>query len=226
MWISRVHPQDREGRKPHSSQLATHNPCTRTSTESSVPTPARYAGCAPGVAFFTTPQERQCAAGGWSLTIRIAKRLRLSYGMRTSARTYSWQPWHMSCAIPWLRSEMPPRCQSLICTEMSQWAQTVIQRQVKHMAWLLDDLLDVARITQGKLELKKQRITLNMVVDSAIEASRPLLDSKSHQFTVTLPAEHVYLDADPVRLSWRPGKPAHECRQVHRCGWKNQSGWA
>jgi CheY-like chemotaxis protein len=85
--------------------------------------------------------------------------------------------------------------------EKLQWAQSVINRQVKHMAWLLDDLLDLARITQGKLELKNQRITLNSVVDSAIEASRPLLDSKSHQFTVTLPAEHIYLDADPVRLS-------------------------
>ena len=58
------------------------------------------------------------------------------------------------------------------------WAQNVIQRQVKHMAWLLDDLLDVARITQGKLELKKQPITLNSVVDSAVEAARPLIDAK------------------------------------------------
>ena len=82
-----------------------------------------------------------------------------------------------------------------------QWAQTVIQRQVKHMAWLLDDLLDIARITQGKLELKKQRITLSSVLDSAVEASRPLLDSKKHQFTVSLPSEPVMLDADALRLS-------------------------
>jgi CheY-like chemotaxis protein/two-component sensor histidine kinase len=66
---------------------------------------------------------------------------------------------------------------------------------------LLDDLLDVARITQGKLDLKKQRITLNSVVDSAVEAVRPLLDSKSHQFKVTLPLEPVALDVDPLRLS-------------------------
>ncbi len=86
-------------------------------------------------------------------------------------------------------------------SEQLQWAQSVIQRQVKHMAWLLDDLLDVARITQGKLELKKQPITLNSVVDSAVEAARPLLDRKSHQFTVTLPAETLTLNADPLRLS-------------------------
>jgi signal transduction histidine kinase len=82
-----------------------------------------------------------------------------------------------------------------------QWAQTVIQRQVKHMAWLLDDLLDIARITQGKLELKKQRITLSSVLDSAVEASRPLIDSKQHQFTVSLPSEPVMLNADALRLS-------------------------
>ena len=82
-----------------------------------------------------------------------------------------------------------------------QWAQTVIQRQVKHMAWLLDDLLDVARITQGKLELKKERITLNSVVDSAVEVVRPLLGSKSHQLAVSLPADPITLDADLLRFS-------------------------
>jgi len=86
-------------------------------------------------------------------------------------------------------------------SEQLQWARSVIQRQVKHMALLLDDLLDVARITQGKLDLKKQRITLNGIIDSAVEAVRPLLDSKSHQFTVTLPSQPVTLDADPLRLS-------------------------
>jgi PAS domain S-box-containing protein len=85
--------------------------------------------------------------------------------------------------------------------EQLQWARSVIQRQVKNMALLLDDLLDVARITQGKLDLKKQRITLDSVVDSAVEAVRPLLDSKGHQFTATLPLEPVALDADPLRLS-------------------------
>ncbi len=88
-----------------------------------------------------------------------------------------------------------------LSAEQLQWTQSVIQRQVKHMAWLLDDLLDVARITQGKLELKKQPVTLISVVDAAVEAARPLLDRKRHQFTVSLPAESVTLNADPLRLS-------------------------
>jgi signal transduction histidine kinase len=57
------------------------------------------------------------------------------------------------------------------------------------MALLLDDLLDVARITQGKLVLKLQRVTLTSIVDAAVETARPLLDDKKHRLTVSLPAD-------------------------------------
>jgi two-component system, sensor histidine kinase len=88
-----------------------------------------------------------------------------------------------------------------LAPQQLQWAQNVIQRQVRQMALLLDDLLDIARITQGKLELKKTRVTLTEVVDSAVEASRPLIDSKNHQLTITLPPEDPVFEADPLRLS-------------------------
>lgn len=88
-----------------------------------------------------------------------------------------------------------------LAPQQLQFAQSVIQRQVKHMAWLLDDLLDVARITQGKLALKIERVTLTSIVDAAVETSRPLLDSKSHHLVVNLPAQEIQLDADPLRLS-------------------------
>jgi signal transduction histidine kinase/ActR/RegA family two-component response regulator len=82
-----------------------------------------------------------------------------------------------------------------------QRAQTIIERQVTHMALLLDDLLDSARITQGKLRLKKQRVALSNVMDAAIEAARPRLDAKNHHLSVSLPAEAISLDADPLRLA-------------------------
>jgi PAS domain S-box-containing protein len=88
-----------------------------------------------------------------------------------------------------------------LAPQQLQWAQHVIQRQVGHMALLLDDLLDISRITQGKLELKTERVRLTDVVDSAVEEARPLLDSKNHQLTVTLPSEELTLNADPLRLS-------------------------
>jgi signal transduction histidine kinase len=80
-------------------------------------------------------------------------------------------------------------------------AQTIIERQVTHMALLLDDLLDIARITQGKLRLKKERVALSNVLDAAIEAARPKLDGKNHHLSVSLPAEAISLDADPLRLA-------------------------
>jgi signal transduction histidine kinase len=88
-----------------------------------------------------------------------------------------------------------------LAPEQLQWAHSVIRRQVKHMASLLDDLLDVARITRGKLELKKEKVFASNIVDVAVEAARPLLDAKHHQLTLKLPAEPVALLADSVRLS-------------------------
>ena len=82
-----------------------------------------------------------------------------------------------------------------------QRAQLIIERQVTHMALLLDDLLDVARITQGKLQLKKETVALIDVVDAAVEAVRPALNSKNHELSLSLPTEPVLLDADPLRLS-------------------------
>ena len=81
------------------------------------------------------------------------------------------------------------------------WARTVIQRQVRHMSALLDDLLDIARITRGRLELKVRRVSLKSVVDAAVEAARPLIDRNDHSLVVSLPENDVTLDADPLRLS-------------------------
>ncbi|HEX6999521.1 MAG TPA: PAS domain-containing protein [Gammaproteobacteria bacterium] len=85
--------------------------------------------------------------------------------------------------------------------EQLSWACQVIHRQVEHMTRLLDDLLDVARITRGKLELKKERVDLGTIVDTAVEAARPLITARQHGLTVELPPELPKLDADPVRLA-------------------------
>jgi PAS domain S-box-containing protein len=82
-----------------------------------------------------------------------------------------------------------------------QWALKVIDRQVQQMARLLDDLLDVSRISHNKLDLRKEPVELAAVVQSAIETSRPLIDDGGHGLTVDLPPDPVFLDADPVRLA-------------------------
>jgi PAS domain S-box-containing protein len=82
-----------------------------------------------------------------------------------------------------------------------KWGREVISRQVQRMSLLLDDLLDVSRITRGQLELKRDYVDLKSVVNVAVETARPLLDAKRHHLTLALPAENMKLEADPLRLS-------------------------
>jgi PAS domain S-box-containing protein len=82
-----------------------------------------------------------------------------------------------------------------------KWGREVIARQVQRMSLLLDDLLDVSRITRGQLELKKDYVDLRSVIGVAVETARPLIDARQHTLTVQLPAESVRLEADPLRLS-------------------------
>ncbi len=81
------------------------------------------------------------------------------------------------------------------------WSHEVIERQVRHMGVLLDDLLDVSRITRGKLELRRERVALASVVDMALETAQPLLDERRQIVSRALPADPVWLDADPLRLA-------------------------
>jgi len=77
----------------------------------------------------------------------------------------------------------------------------IMERQTRQLVSLVDDLLEVSRITQGKLSLHKSRIALREVIDSAVESTQSLIDEADYQLTLTLPDELVFLDADPNRLA-------------------------
>ncbi|MGA2397008.1 MAG: PAS domain S-box protein [Steroidobacteraceae bacterium] len=85
--------------------------------------------------------------------------------------------------------------------EQQRRAEEIIERQVAHMSRLLDDLLDVSRITRGMLELKRADTELTVVLGTAIEAARPILDAKGHDLSLDLPKQAVRLVADSVRLA-------------------------
>jgi PAS domain S-box-containing protein len=85
--------------------------------------------------------------------------------------------------------------------EQRRWAHDVIERQTRHMALLLDDLLDISRITRGTLPLRKEAVELAAVVETAIETARPLIDARGHALTLDLPREPVWLEADALRLA-------------------------
>jgi signal transduction histidine kinase/ActR/RegA family two-component response regulator len=80
-------------------------------------------------------------------------------------------------------------------------SRDVIERQVMQMSLLLDDLLDLSRISNNRLELRVERVDLRAVLKSAIEISRPLIDAAGHELTVVLPSGPVDLEADPMRLA-------------------------
>jgi PAS domain S-box-containing protein len=84
---------------------------------------------------------------------------------------------------------------------VDQAARTMIERQLEQMVRLVDDLLDVNRITRGRLDLRKERVELAHVIRRAVEMSRPLIDAAQHTLEVDLPPAPMYLDADPVRLA-------------------------
>jgi signal transduction histidine kinase len=82
-----------------------------------------------------------------------------------------------------------------------RWSLDVIDRQVGHMAMLLDDLLDVSRITRGKLELRREVTNLRQVADSALEAARPLIEARKQKLTVDWPDAALWADVDPMRIA-------------------------
>ena len=80
-------------------------------------------------------------------------------------------------------------------------ASGMLRRQVGQMSRLVDDLLDLSRITRGRIELRKERIALAAVVQQAVEAVRALYQSKGQELTIALPSHQVYMHADPARLA-------------------------
>ena len=82
-----------------------------------------------------------------------------------------------------------------------EWAHGVIERQVQNMSLLLDDLLDVSRITRGTLLLRKSAVALSGVVEAALETARPHVEAKGHRLHVQLPDHPVTFEIDPLRMS-------------------------
>ncbi len=80
-------------------------------------------------------------------------------------------------------------------------SREVMERQVQQLVRLVDDLMDVSRFVQGKIELRKERVELATVVARAVETARPVIDAQGHDLTISLPHKSLLLEADPVRLS-------------------------
>ena len=107
-----------------------------------------------------------------------------------------------------LRNPLAPLCNMMEVLKRSDGdsdtlkrAYDTIERQLAQMVRLVDDLLDLNRITHDRLELRKNEVELSSVIQSAVEAARPLIDSARHDLRVDLPNQPTYLYADPARLA-------------------------
>ena len=86
-------------------------------------------------------------------------------------------------------------------SDVVQRAREIVERQVRHQAQLLDDLLDVSRITRGLIKLRKGAIDARSAVAAAVEATRPVIDARGHTLAVVMPDTPLRLEADPTRLT-------------------------
>jgi signal transduction histidine kinase len=106
-----------------------------------------------------------------------------------------------------LRNPLAPIRNSLHILQMSEPKEAtasrlyeVMVRQLNHLVRLVDDLLELSRITRGQIELRRERIELAAIVRSAVETSAPFVEAARHQLAIALPTEPLFIDADPVRM--------------------------
>ncbi len=81
-----------------------------------------------------------------------------------------------------------------------EWSRNAIHRNIKQLARLIDDLLDVSRVTQGKIELRRERLEASSAMEQAVDSIQYLLATKGHQIAVSLDRGSLWVDADPARL--------------------------
>jgi signal transduction histidine kinase len=97
-------------------------------------------------------------------------------------------------------------------------AREVIERQVQHLVCLIDDLLDVSRITRGMITLQRERVLIDAVVARAVETARPLIDARKHELTLDLPEELLSVEGDPTRLVQIIGNILHNAAKFMDTG--------
>ncbi len=85
--------------------------------------------------------------------------------------------------------------------ERANWARQVIERQVSQMSGLVDDLLDLSRITRDRIELRRKPVSIATIVNTAVEVSRPLIESHGHTLVQSVPPEAIHVDGDQMRLA-------------------------
>jgi two-component system CheB/CheR fusion protein len=149
------------------------------------------------------PDGRAALVGG--IAVDITDRMRMEEALREADRR---KDQFLATLAHELRNPLAPIRNALELMKLAgddreavEEARGLMERQLKQMVRLIDDLLDVSRITRDRLELRRRRVSLSEVVQSALEATRGFVDSCGQELTVELPADPIELDADLARLT-------------------------
>jgi signal transduction histidine kinase len=150
-------------------------------------------------------RTKELALANQSLQVEVAERTRAEQALRETNRR---KDEFLSTLAHELRNPLVPIRNALEIMRLSgnkpavvESSRAMIERQIKQMVRLIDDLLDMARMSRGTIQLKKERVEVSRIVTAAVESCRPLIDGAGHALTVSLPDEPVSLDADPTRLT-------------------------
>lgn len=153
------------------------------------------------------PDDKGVADSVLVLTWEITERKRAEQALEEAGRR---KDEFLATLAHELRNPLAPLCNSLRILRMSgelgptggvQPLLAIMERQVDHMVRLVDDLMEVSRITRGQIELRKAPLALATAVQNAVEISRPLIESAGHELIVSLPSQPLIVEADVVRLS-------------------------
>ena len=147
----------------------------------------------------------ELAMANQALQAEVAERARAEQALRETDRR---KDEFLSTLAHELRNPLVPIRNALEIMRLSgnnpavvESCRAMLERQIKQMVRLIDDLLDMARMSRGTIQLKKERVELSRIVAAAVESCRPLIDAAGHSLNVDLPAEPVILNADPTRLT-------------------------
>ncbi len=143
--------------------------------------------------------------GAVNVLVDITERKRMEEALREADRSKNE---FLAMLAHELRNPLAPMCHSLEILRragddaaLADRACAVMKRQLGHMVRLIDDLLDLSRITRGKVELRRELVELAQVLQDALETSRPVIEAGGHELELALPDEPVIVSADRMRLA-------------------------
>jgi CheY-like chemotaxis protein len=150
--------------------------------------------------YLLLPTASASRSGGNSCSASRRRELRLSGP--TAARTNSSPCLPTSCATRWRPSSTRFWCSArpTRSPRILPWAIKILERQVRHMSRLIEDLLEASRVMRGAIQLRKEPSDLSKLIDQAIEVTRSFIETRRHQLTVNLPEEPITLNVDPLRI--------------------------